>query len=284
MKKLFITILGLLVVLSCVQSPKSSQAETDEDLAEEQLGEDQPFETKKYSYSYDNDKIEISIDIDSPVSGNSLLVNAVREFISEELGGTYTDKINKGKKLVNYYGEEFLKELEGYKRENLEWGVAEEYLNGFYKKVKMTLKYETEKIITYIYEDEIYYNGAHGNENLFGVTFRKSDGRRFGQDMMRNLQSDGMHQLTKEGLKKYFTNFSQENVLTDSELKDYILTEDDVNYLPLPNHAPYVTKQGVEFTYQPYEISFYGAGMPSFVVSIGNLRPYLTATALDMLE
>ena len=67
-------------------------------------------------------------------------------------------------------------------------------------------------------------------------------------------------------------------------MKEFILTEDDMNYLPLPKHTPYITEEGVVFTYQPYEISFYAAGAPTFTVPLSEMKPFLTQTALKMLE
>ena len=81
----------------------------------------------------------------------------------------------------------------------------------------------------------------------------------------------------------YFGEYSSEPVSTDEDLKEYILTDDDVNYLPMPRHAPYITDKGFVFTYQPYEISFYAAGMPEFTVPVDKMKSFLTKTALSML-
>jgi hypothetical protein len=116
------------------------------------------------------------------------------------------------------------------------------------------------------------------------MTFRKSDGRRFGTDMMCNLYSDDIHAIIKKGLMEYFSEYSSESVNTDDELKEYILTDDNVDYLPLPRNTPYITEEGFVFTYQPYEISYYAAGMPTFTVPISKMKPLLTQTALKMLE
>ena len=52
----------------------------------------------------------------------------------------------------------------------------------------------------------------------------------------------------------------------------------------MPRHAPYITEKGFVFTYQPYEISFYAAGMPQFTVPVGEMKSFLSQTALNMLD
>ena len=100
---------------------------------------------------------------------------------------------------------------------------------------------------------------------------------------MRQLYSEEMYNLRKEGLREYF-NESGDNANTDEELKDCIITDDDVNYLPMPKHTPYVTKKGMVFIYQPYEISYYAAGAPTFTIPLKKMKPFLTQTAKELLE
>ena len=54
--------------------------------------------------------------------------------------------------------------------------------------------------------------------------------------------------------------------------------------LPLPATDPWLTKKGVSFIYQQYEIAPYAAGMPSFVLAYDDIRPYLTEDAAKMLR
>ena len=278
MRKHLISLIGLLAILSCGQKSNSS-SDSDEQAGTKQA---QELEVTPLEYSYDKNKIEVGLDIDYP-TGSALIDKAVAEYISEKLGGTYDGDLANGDSLVNYYGDEILAELKKHLKEDINNGVEDEYINGYYRKMEIKKEYETDLLVTYSYTEDIYLNGAHGMQYFYGQTFRKSDGRRFDEGMMRQLYSEEMYELRKEGLREYF-NESGDNANTDEELKDCIITDDDVNYLPMPKHTPYVTKKGMVFIYQPYEISYYAAGAPSFTIPLKKMKPFLTQTAKELLE
>lgn len=277
MRKHLISLIGLLAILSCGQKSNSS-SDSDEQAGTKQA---QELEVTSLEYSYDKNKIEVELDIDYP-TGSALIDKAVAEYISEKLGGTYDGDLANGDSLVNYYGDEILAKLKKQLKEDIDNGVEDEYINGYNRKMEIKKDYETDLLVTYSYTEDIYLNGAHGMQYFYGQTFRKSDGRRFDEGMMRELYSEEMYKLRKEGLREYFNESG--NVNTDEELKEYILTDDDVNYLPMPRHTPYVTKKGMTFIYQPYEISFYAAGAPTFTVPLKKMKPFLTHTAKELLE
>ena len=278
MRKHLISLIGLLAILSCGQKSNSS-SDSDEQAGTKQA---QELEVTPLEYSYDKNKIEVGLDIDYP-TGSALIDKAVAEYISEKLGGTYDGDLANGDSLVNYYGYEILAELKKHLKEDINNGVEDEYINGYYRKMEIKKEYETDLLVTYSYTEDIYLNGAHGMQYFYGQTFRKSDGRRFDEGMMRQLYSEEMYNLRKEGLREYF-NESGDNANTDEELKDCIITDDDVNYLPMPKHTPYVTKKGMVFIYQPYEISYYAAGAPTFTIPLKKMKPFLTQTAKELLE
>lgn len=278
MRKHLISLIGLLAILSCGQKSNSS-SDSDEQAGTKQA---QELEVTSLEYSYDKNKIEVELDIDYP-TGSALIDKAVAEYISEKLGGTYDGDLANGDSLVNYYGDEILAKLKKQLKEDIDNGVEDEYINGYNRKMEIKKDYETDLLVTYSYTEDIYLNGAHGMQYFYGQTFRKSDGRRFDEGMMRELYSEEMYKLRKEGLREYF-NETGDNADTDEELKEYVITDDDVNYLPMPKHAPYVTKKGMTFIYQPYEISFYAAGAPTFTVPLKKMKPFLTHTAKELLE
>lgn len=278
MRKHLISLIGLLAILSCGQKSNSS-SDSDEQAGTKQA---QELEVTPLEYSYDKNKVEVGLDIDYP-TGSTLIDKAVAEYISEKLGGTYDGDLANGDSLVSYYGDEILAELKKHLKEDINNGVEDEYINGYYRKMEIKKEYETDLLVTYSYTEDIYLNGAHGMQYFYGQTFRKSDGRRFDEGMMRQLYSEEMYELRKEGLREYF-NESGDNANTDEELKECIITDDDVNYLPMPKHTPYVTKKGMVFIYQPYEISYYAAGAPTFTIPLKKMKPFLTQTAKELLE
>lgn len=271
MKKLLTSVIGLLVVLGCSQKPIS----TTDDAA--------PLNVQKLEYSYDKGKLQVGLSVEFPQEGNEILRRAISEFISEHMGGEYDGDILDGKAMVDFYGKSILDELKSNYEEEKGMVDDEEDINGFYHTYSIEKVYETDKLVTFICNESIYLNGAHGMENCSGVTFRKSDGRRFSKEMMRDLYDEDMHAIIKKGLRDYFSSVGGEEIESDEELKEYILTDDDVDYLPLPNHEPYIVEDGMQFTYQPYEISFYAAGMPEFTVPLNEMKPHLTTTAREML-
>lgn len=238
-------------------------------------GEQLAFDSVKYENTANN--IEVTIKADYPVKGDGALANAIREYVSETLGGTYTGNLAAADSVMAYYGKAQADSMAQWMDNEPDDGPQ---LMMFFEIKKV---YENDNYVTLTTYNESYTGGAHGNYITEGVTFRKSDGRRFGYDMLCNTQSDGFHKLIKEGLRQYFKQFEQP-VETDSQLKEMLLTDDDINYLSLPDSQPYLTADGVVFTYQPYEIAPYAAGAPQFTVPFAKMKDYLTATAKKMVE
>ena len=221
--------------------------------------------------------------VDFPTSGNSLLVNAIREFVNEQLGGTFDGEESDGKTMINTYAEQEWQNLVS-EYDEMASQADEEYMRDmtFYTNYEIRLVYETDKFVTYQTFTDTYLGGAHGMQNFYGVTFRKSDGRRFGYSMMRQLYSEGFKGIIKEGLRKYFAE-GVGRTPSDAELKEWLMTSDDINYLSQPRGAPYMMEDGVKFLYQPYEIAPYAGGMPEFTVSYNDIKPYLTIGAQKLL-
>ena len=85
----------------------------------------------------------------------------------------------------------------------------------------------------------------------------------------------------KAGLKKYF------GVGTEDELMDNLQLNNElynINNLPLPETDPWITKDGVFFSYAPYEIASYAAGAPSFVIPISKVKNHVTSTAKTFFD
>ena len=146
MRKYLITIVGLLVMLSCDQKSKSSSADDADDNTEQTQ---ERLKTQNLTYSYEQDKVEVSLDIDYP-TGNDLLSNAIAEFISEKMGGTYEDDLSKGQEVIDHYGEELKAELEKNRQNDLKDGMEEDYINGYYNNFSIKKIYETDRLVTFL--------------------------------------------------------------------------------------------------------------------------------------
>ena len=222
--------------------------------------------------------------VDFPTEGNSLLVNAIREYVNEQLGGTYDGDESNGQLMIDTYAQNEWSSLVSQYNELLA-ETENEFMNdiSFYTEYEIRKIYETDKFVTFQTFTMTYLGGAHGMHNQIGVTFRKSDGRRFGYSMMRQLYSEGFYNITKEGLRSYFSQAGMGKPESDEELKEWLMTSDDVNYLSHTRCEPYMVEDGVLFIYQPYEIAAYAAGMPEFTVSYQDIKPYLTVGAQKMI-
>lgn len=243
----------------------------------EQSPNSQSFVTDSVKYEYKTKNVEVAIKADFPAKVNSTLSNAVCEYINETLGGSYNGNIAKTDSMLSFYGKAQADTLTQWQKES---GQADfQYLYNY----SIAKVYETNTYVTYQSSHNAFTGGAHGMYSESGITFRKSDGRRFDKDMFRNTESEGFHKLIKEGLKHYFAQNGQK-IHTDEQLKELLLTDSSVDYLPLPLSAPYLTPDGVTLTYQHYEIAPYAAGILKFTVPYTKIRPYLTTTILKLID
>ncbi len=221
---------------------------------------------------------EVKIVVDYPTAGSPVLVNAIAEYVNETLGGTYYGDLQKSDSLMAYYGNT----IDGKLKEEFD-GVGDESRPPYSFSMDIRKVYETGRAVTFAASSYSYMGGAHGMGFNHGTTFRKSDGRRFCIEMMCDVNSDEFRGMIKDGLRTYFKENGEE-VTTDDELAQMLMTESGVDFLPMPQYDPYLTKDGVRFIYQQYEIAPYAAGQPSFTIPYDKIWPYLTLEGRNMIE
>lgn len=236
------------------------------------------FATDSVAYEHKTHTSEVTLRADYPKGGNAILTNAISEYISEQLGGTYSGPLTTKDSLIAYYGRQQTTRLDEMAKDMQGSAAAPLYYS---EEIKVAT--ETDRYVTYTDLSESFMGGAHGISTMSGTTFRKSDGRRFGYEMLRNTNSDDFRALLKEGLRQYFTATGME-VGNDEQLAQLLLNNNGVDYLPLPQAAPYLTADGMAFVYQPYEIAPYAAGRPSFTIPYDKIRPFLTETIIKLLD
>lgn len=205
-----------------------------------------------------------------PNDGNEYLLRNIREWMSECLGGKYLGDLADIDEVFNFYAKSFLSSQEAVS--DLGYEAPECSSDHEFK-----LIWQNDNLVTYIYKTYWYGGGAHGSSAYEGQTFRKSDGKKFGKDMILH-DADLQRELNK-GLKKYF------EVSSDTELEENLQISDiySASYLPMPQTAPWIDKDGLHFIYGQYEIACYAAGMPEIVIPISNAKKFLTATILKEL-
>ena len=282
-------VLLMAVVYGCnqkAQTPLPSPSQNDSTsvaVNEQEDGQkDGKLTYKKVEQSKNDKSGEYKIVVDFPTGGNPILVNAIREYISESLGisyagemennmqGSYSGDLGDGQKMIDYYFDLKYKEFKkahDLMAENMTGDVPT-----FASETEIHFLYETDKFVTYEMKKYEDMGGAHGGTFISGMTFRKSDGRRVEWDLFTKSMQD----VIKKGLKKYF------EVNTDEELENSLSLE-NTYLLPLPATPPVFTKEGVLFTYQQYEIAAYAAGLPSFIVPYDEAKSLMNTTGNNLL-
>lgn len=282
MKKYYLYMLAILVMASCSNKQRSHN-EDDEDEDDEELVEkaDSELKTKTYKFEQTKGMTTVTLTADFPVNGNEALKNSISEFISESIGGSYDGSLTDAQGMIDYYGENLMKSYGEIASEYTD----DDYVHEIYYHETLTKSYETDGFVTYTDETQDYTGGVHGMYYIGGMTFRKSDGRRFDIDMMRHVEGYDFKQLLKEGLKKFFCEGDDQESISDDDLKEYLINLDgDIDDIPLPSCPPYLTDKGIHFIYQPYEISFYAAGTPEVIIPFEDAKPFLTNAAIEMIE
>jgi hypothetical protein len=217
------------------------------------------------SVMQDNIPGKFTLEVDFPESGNFFVINNIREWMSEQLGGTYEGSMENGAKMFDFYKTSVLQDFQ----QNIIPDMPKIKDISCYKDVKITKICETDRYVTYLYTQEGYAGGAHGWFVSEGQTFRKSDGRRIDYDIFREEMKDELAELVKDNI---FTQYFE----SDKNDMENLLTMENNDFFPLPQAAPIFREDGVEFVYQQYEIACYAAGMPSCVITYDLIEPFLT--------
>lgn len=283
-KKLFICSAAVLMMVAC--GNKTAQCCGNDTTATAGIAAAEVSESvrmdslKTDTVSFDKQEgiYKFGLSAEYPVSGGDSVVKAVREFINDFLGGAYDGPLADGKAMVKRNGEMMWGNfLEMCGDADLE-EVNELFLYKMVNKV-----YETKTFVTFQASVSQYTGGIHGIGYESGHTFSKINGKQFGYDMMKDLDTPAFKRLIKEGLRRYFSDEDDGQGMSDEALKEELVSfSGSIDELPLPDFEPYLTEQGVTFIYQPYEISYYAAGKPEFTIPYNVVKPYLKAQAIEL--
>ena len=206
--------LAALILTSCNKKQAATVSSADADsttvVAPTEKSQTDKLTTKKIAKSLKNDAGEFDLTIDFPEGGNATLVNAIREYISESLGstygggeedtkqGSYSGDLADGDKMADYYFDLKVKEFQAMYNEMKQDGMPE--IPELASSTKITKDYETDRVVTYLFNSYENGGGAHGGAVGSGMTFRKSDGRRVAWDM---FSSGKMQTVLRDGLKPH---------------------------------------------------------------------------------
>lgn len=267
MKKICLGVFCLTMVLLLASCQKKHMATSMKGLADKNL---ETTEIRcadsliKKDYS-----IRVSITAEFPKNSKDALSASVQEWISEQLGSTYQGSFAKGKSMLKYYVDKQMKVLDAWEN-----GMPGEITYD----VRIRKIYETDLLVTYQYEMEGYFGGAHGARAVQGVTFRKVDGRRMDWNIFLPDKSWEVQKLITKAIQKdYF------EIEDDKEFHDALLIGEYEDILPRPQTCPVYVKDGISIIYQQYEVAPYAAGLPSCVLPYAQVKPLLSVTGQLLL-
>lgn len=156
----------------------------------------------------------------------------------------------------------------------------DEEIPGWEYDFSLTRTSETDRYVIFLSEDIVFSGGAHGGIIGCGpLTFDKKDGHLV-EKFLKDSALQEMQPLLRKGLVQYYASNGQE--IQPEQLGEYLTLSGDV--IPYPVWAPIPTPEGLDFTYQQYEIASYADGMPSFTLPYEEVIPFLTEDAKKLIR
>lgn len=279
-----------------------------------------PLEIENYTFSDSSKYANISIKAVLPVAKDSvsqvirdslvnIIGNSIRSYQGSQMEDTkpliakYSGDEKDAKSMLDYYSKAVSKLLNSQAKEDYDervkyWDedttLTEEQRKEFKEGVTpwdysmdVTKTSEDSTFVVFNDTEYAYIGGAHGGVfGWGGITFRFSDGSIVKDFLKDNVLKD-IQPLLKKGLKEYFNENADEKITTDQQLMEQLmLPEESKGLIPLPAWTPSPDEKGkgLVFTYQQYEIACYAVGMPSFVLTWEELKPFLREDILEDLK
>lgn len=154
--------------------------------------------------------------------------------------------------------------------EEVTFEMTEEYFNPPWSQdLTVDVDLNEKGLLTLNYFSYSYYGGAHGMPSFSSVNYDLKTKQELALYDLVNIEDST--KLTVLG-EKYFR--------IDNEIEPYISLSDagyfwsDIEFYMSDVFT--VTKDGLMFTYSPYEIASYAAGMPDFTIPYKDLQPHFT--------
>lgn len=310
----------LLFLITAVSLSFASCGNKNAETAELENAFAYPLEIENYAFADSSKYANISIKAVLPVAKDSvsqvirdslvnLVGNSIRSYQGSQMEDTkpliakYNGDEKDAKSMLDYYSKEVSKLLNSQAKEDYDEKVkyweedttlTDEQRKEFKESVTpwdysmdVTKTSEDSTFVVFNDTEYAYIGGAHGGVfGWGGITFRFSDGSIVKEFLKDNVTKD-IQPLLKKGLKEYFNENADEKITTDKQLLEQLmLPEESKGLIPLPAWTPFPDEKGkgLVFTYQQYEIACYAVGMPSFVLSWEELKPFLKEDILEDIK
>lgn len=251
------------------------------------------LQTQLVAYADSNLSALVKVDAEYPVSEGPVF-DSLRSHVSSDLElmlnffGTgeegqknvkaYQGSLADGHRVVEHYGRAGMKYLlhESAEIDHYSTDMNDEQFTTF---VHMNFQEKNDQYYTYTTSAEFYLGGAHGSYGIKGTTVDAVTGQRI-REVVSPKKAKAMQRLLEDGVMEYFKDCDQP--VKREELKDYLFLNNGP--IPIPAQQPYLTKDGVCFVYQQYEIAAYAVGLITFTIPYAKIAPYLSPAARRVLK
>ncbi len=281
----FGALLFAVATLSCTSC--KSATKTSSDASAETAQSDTLVTAPPFTFATNQDStISCSFEVDYPRQTDSLAVG-VKQFIAKELAQVYTPYNNeedaaknyplfhgdlqKCDALVKHYAEGTKRYFVTQQKEMIEEGTENGWRPNFSCDVKIKKSAETSTYVAYTTSAQVYLGGAHGSYATWETNISKRTYRPLAQTV-DTTKVMAMQSILRKGVISYLKDAGCENV--EKDYKSMLFLPED-GHIPLPVCTPSLTKDGVSFVYQQYEIASYAVGLVSFTIPYSDIMPYL---------
>jgi hypothetical protein len=140
--------------------------------------------------------------------------------------------------------------------------------NEYEETVNIQKSFENDKCVSFC-ASSFYCHGGVGNSFRIGATFRKEDGNQI--VVLKNTINTDLRLMVIQAVKS--------KLGSDYELVDTEKFESS----PLPSELPHLTKSGVQFDYQHYEIGAGALGQISVIIPYNRIKTYMSDEAKQLV-
>ncbi len=234
-------LLSFVLLLSDCKNTNDRAVKSGQDAAPPSLtAQEQPLRTDSFKYALKSEHGSCDVYIDYPTEGPPVIVSTLREFIKATLFEDAAPDLegDDAQEMVRKYCMERQKNLAKTLEQMGIHHVSESDAPEEGIDIRMVCR--GEKFVTYeVYRYSFITHGAHGEYSDYGVTFRISDGHRFGDDLLAKTDED-LYAHIRAGLKSYF------EIADDRQLEEICTA--DLSLMPMPTFPPYLVADGVSPT------------------------------------
>lgn len=204
-------------------------------------------------------------EIDLPVAGPDTLLASIKEWINEELGGSYSGELNCDTAMLESYANYFFE------------NDAESDASGATTQFTIHKIDETELTVTYQMEGYTFSGGANGMPFTKGMTFSKTDGSRYGWNILSDTEN--LKDILFTAIKEQYFEGNDSDFIQAIE----VMVKDTADF-PLPETDPWLVGDSIQFVYQPYEIAPFAVGKPSCKVATRELSGLFSQKAKEIIK